>query len=312
MKTKLVKKVLVVYYSQSGQLLEIAKNVTLSLEEDKNIDLSYYNISLKEDFPFPWNKEKFYDTFPESFLQIPTDLIDLDNPVLQEKYDLIIYAFQVWYLTPSIPANSFLKSEIAEQLFNNTPVVTLIGCRNLWYYAQEKMKRMLLDVNAKLVGNIVLSDKHLNHISVITIVHWMMSGKKEKYLGFFPMPGIAKQYIDESTKFGAVLLPAIITNEYETLQGNLLKIKAVEVKHFLTTVDKKANIIFSKWAQIITKGGRLNNPKRKRLVKLFSFYLLFAIWVVSPIVFIVYLLVLPFTFKRREREINYYEENKLK
>ena len=175
-----MKNVLVIYYTQSGQLLEISKNVTKALENSDNVKLTFYEIKLKNEFPFPWNRENFYDAFPETFLQIPAELTDLDNPVLKEQYDLIILSYQVWYLSPSIPTNSFLKSDIAGTLLKNTPIITVIGCRNMWIQAQEKIKRLLVANKAKLVGNIALVDRHINHVSVITIVQWMFSGGNEE------------------------------------------------------------------------------------------------------------------------------------
>ena len=85
-----MKNVLVIYYTQSGQLLEISKNITEALGNSDNVKLTFYEIKLKKDFPFPWSRENFYDAFPETFLQIPTELKDVDNPVLKEQYDLII------------------------------------------------------------------------------------------------------------------------------------------------------------------------------------------------------------------------------
>ena len=55
----------------------------------------------------------------------------------------------------------------------------------MWIMAQEKMKKKLKSLNANLVGNIVLADRHINHVSVITIAQWMFSGKKERFLGIF-------------------------------------------------------------------------------------------------------------------------------
>jgi len=286
-----MKNVLVVYYSQSGQLLEIAKNVTKELRESEEVNLSFYEIKLKEDFPFPWSKNEFYDAFPETFLQIPSELTDLENPVLQQKYDLIIFAYQVWYLSPSIPANSFLKSEIAKKLLKNTPVITLIGARNMWIQAQEKVKKLLVDVNAQLVGHIALVDRHINHISVITIVHWMFNGDKNKrFLGLFPKPGVSQKDIDESVKFSPIILMHLLQNKYDTLQSNLLKLGAVKIKPFLVLVDKRANVIFSKWANFIVSKGRAKGAERRSLVMLFSRYLMFAIWCIAPIVFVLFLL----------------------
>ncbi len=308
-----MKKVLVIYYSQSGQLLEITNNITKDLLADSEVNLSFYNIKLKEDYPFPWSKDVFYNTFPESFSQTPTALNDLDNPLLKEKYDLIIFSYQVWYLTPSIPANSFLKSDIATTLFKNTPVITIIGCRNMWYMAQDKMKQLLLNLDANLVGNIVLTDRHINHVSVVTIVHWMMNGDKTKrYLGLFPLPGISQKDIDTAIKFSPTILKHLKSGNYDATQEELIKQDATRIKPFLILVDRKANLIFSFWSKLVLRKEKISIQKREKYVKLFSYYLLFAIWVVSPIVFIVYLLAYPFTAKKRQLDINYYQRTALK
>lgn len=301
-----MKNVLVIYYTQSGQLLEIVKNVTQDLENSKDVTLSFYNIKLKNNFPFPWNKKEFFGAFPESFLQIPSELEDTDNTILQKKYDLIIVAYQVWYLSPSIPINSFLKNEIAIKLLANTPIITVIGCRNMWIMAQEKMKTLLLNTKAKLAGNIVLIDNNINHVSVITIVQWMFSGVKKKYLGIFPKPGVSEKDIMDSKRFGQPILKALLNNDYKNLQENLLQEKAVKIKPFLVTVDKRANILFGKWANLIIKKGTKNDPKRNFWLKLFNFYLLFAIWIIAPIVFVLYLLTYPFTFFKIQKDKKYY------
>lgn len=174
-----MKNVLVVYYTQSGQLLKIAQNVVQELEKSSEVSVYYNKIKPFNDYNFPWKKDSFFDAFPESFLQIPCDLEETNSEVLSKKYDLVILAYQIWYLTPSIPINSFLKSDEAKVLLKDTPVITVIGCRNMWIQAQEKMKVLLNNVQAKLVGNIVLIDRHINHVSVITIEKWMFSGKKD-------------------------------------------------------------------------------------------------------------------------------------
>lgn len=301
-----MKNVLVIYYTQSGQLLEIAKNVVSDLEKSNKVTVSYYEIKPEPAYNFPWKNDEFFDTFPESFLQIPCDLKDSNEDVLTKKYDLVIFAYQIWYLTPSIPANSFLKSDKAKNILKDTPVITLIGCRNMWIMAQEKTKKLLLDVEAKLVGNIVLADRHLNHVSVITISKWMFSGKKERYLGIFPKPGVSQKDIDEATKFGKPILESLLSGHFTNLQDNLLKLQAVVIKPFLVLTDKRANILFGKWANLLIKKGKKGDPKRLKWIKLFKSYLLFAIWFIAPIVFIVFLLTyLPFMSKIN-REKKYY------
>ncbi len=270
------------------------------------VNISYCEITLEEPYEFPWKQEKFYDAFPESFLQIPSKVHPLKSGVLDKKYDLIILGYQVWYLTPSIPINSFLKSDSAKRLLKDTPVITVVACRNMWIQAQEKMKRLLLSVDAKLVGHIALIDRHINHISVITISHWMFSGKKDRFLGIFPKPGVSDNDIKEATKFGEPIREALLNNDLNNLQDNLLRIDAVKVNPFLVMTDKRGNILFSKWANLIIKKGGPGNAKRLKWIRLFKYYLLFAIWIIAPIVFIVFLLTYLPTHQLRSRNKKYY------
>ena len=307
-----MKNVLVVYYSQSGQLLDISNNITKELRDSNEVNLDFYEIKLKNNFPFPWNKKAFFNAFPETFLQTPTPLIDLDNPLLHKKYDLIILSYQVWYLSPSIPINSFLKNDIVKPLFKDTPVITVIGCRNMWIMAQEKVKKLLVENNANLVGNIALVDRHINHISVITIVHWMMSGLKTKYLGIFPKPGVSDKDIKESSKFGSIIIQSLLNNNYKELQNQLLEKGAVTIKPFLLVMDKRANILFGKWANLIFSKGGPNSDKRQPFIKLFNIYLSVAIWMIAPIVFLVFLLTfIPLTSKRL-KDKKYYSSVQIK
>ncbi|OWP85357.1 dialkylresorcinol condensing enzyme DarA [Flavobacterium davisii] len=297
-----MKKVLVVQFSQSSQLTQITQNIAAPLVGESDIEVSYYTISIDKSFPFPWDKVSFFDAFPESFLQIPSELKDPQNEVLHQKYDLIILGYQVWYLSPSIPMNSFLKSAIAKQLFKDTEVVTVIGARNMWALAQEKVKKQLQELGAKLTGNIVLVDRNINHISVITIVQWMFTGKKEKYLGVFPKPGVSESEIKEATKFGKVIIN-YLKDKSIPLQNELVAHNAVEVRPFLIEMDTKANKMFKIWANLIIK----KTKSRPFWLKVFNYYLFVAIWCISPLVYLIYLLKRPFINNKIKKQKAYYQ-----
>ena len=72
------------------------------------------------------------------------------------------------------------------------------------------MKKLLVANNSKLVGNIALVDRNMNHISVITIVHWLMGGKKTKMLGIFPKPGVSDNDIEAASRFGLPIKNALL------------------------------------------------------------------------------------------------------
>lgn len=308
---KLMKEVLVIYYTQSGQLFDILENITSTIASEK-VNITYHRITLEEPFPFPWKKDHFYDAFPESFLQIPSKIHPPKQEILDKKYDLVLLGYQVWFLTPSPAINSFMKSEFAKKLLKDKPVVTVVACRNMWIQAQEKMKRLLVENQAKLVGHIALVDRNINHISVITIEYWMFSGKKDRMWGIFPKPGVSAKEITNAAKFGKPIQESLMTGNYESLQTNLLALDAVLVNPYLIKTDERGNIIFSKWANLLIKKGGPGHPARLKWIGLFKFYLKFAIWVIAPIVFIVFLLTYLPTSLSRKKDKEYYSSVLLK
>ncbi|AZA48202.1 dialkylresorcinol condensing enzyme DarA [Chryseobacterium carnipullorum] len=302
------KNILVIYYSQTGQLEDIVKNMAQPFESKKEeYNVTYYNIQLKEDFPFPWPGDVFFNTFPESYLQIPKEIFPPSEEILGKKYDLILFGYQVWYLTPSIPIISFLKSGFAEKIMKGTDVVTISGTRNMWMLSQEKLKVHLRDLGAKLVGNIALVDRHDNYTSVLTILRWLTTGKKEKS-GMLPAAGISDEEISGSSKYGTIIEKHLSSGNLSGLQPDLVQNGAVEIRPFLVRVEKVGNKIFTVWSNLIIK----KKEKRPLLIKFFKVYLMAAIWIISPIVLVLHLLTTPIFWFKRQKQKTYLQGINLK
>ncbi len=181
-------------------------NIVKDIQGEAEIDFA--EIKLVKPFPFPWSSATFFDAMPECVLQIPSDIHPM--PELKAKdYDLIIFGYQPWFLSPSNPANSFLKSEWARVL-KGKPVLTVIGCRNMWLNAQEKVKAELQQLGANHVGNIVLEDSHGNLVSLLTIIRWMFKGQKEAS-GKLPAAGVAERDIKGAQKIWHAHIAALKT-----------------------------------------------------------------------------------------------------
>ncbi|WP_413510969.1 dialkylrecorsinol condensing enzyme DarA [Myroides odoratus] len=299
-----MKRILVIYYSQSGQLERVLDQLISPLEKDENIEVTRYKIEVEKAYPFPWKKEDFFNVFPESFKQIEQPILPPSEAILTQKYDLVILGYQVWYLTPSIPVNSFLKSEYAKKLLAHTPVVTVSGSRNMWVMAQEKIKRQLKEVTSELVGNIALVDRNINLVSVITIVDWMFTGKQRKVYGILPKPGIAPEEIQASSRFGETIRTFLYQSNYQGLQEELIQQNAVEVRHFLVSMDRKANRLFGIWSTLILKA---KSSKRPFLLKCFNVYLFIAIWLISPLVHLIHIILYPLKHKKIQRDKTYFQ-----
>lgn len=298
-----MKNVLIISFSQTSQANVIAQQVCRDLYDHEDVHVSFYEITLKDPFPYPWDSGAFFDAFPETFQQIPREIAPPSEEILNGNYDLVIFSYQVWYLTPSLPVVSFLKSEYAEKLLSGRKVISIVSCRNMWAKAHDKTGEHFKRLNAERVGHIALVDRANNYASVITIVHWLYSGKKTRYLGFFPLPGVSDKDIEESERFGQPILQALLTNNYSSLQKQLIDLKAVEIKPFLIIVDRTANKIFSFWSKkILTK-----KTNRKRWVTFFKYYLLFALWIISPIVLLLYNITYPLRLKSIRADIKHYQ-----
>jgi hypothetical protein len=293
------KKVLAICYSQTGQLVDIINNVTAPIAAS-GASVEILRVFPAAPYPFPWTGTSFFAQMPGSVGQVPTKL----QPILlkEDAYDLVILGYQAWFLSPSIPTNSILQDTKIRAIINNTPVVAVTGARNMWLTAMEKLKVILKDANANLVGNIALVDNHHNLISFITIFHWMFNGRKDRLWNLFPVPGVAEEDIKHTSVFGEIIARHLAVNQWNNLQNELLEHKAVVVKYNLMFIESKARKIFGIWHKIISK-----KKNQKAWLVAFKYYLIIALFVAAPIILTVNaILFKPFMSKRIKKQKEYY------
>lgn len=294
------KKVLAIYFTQTGQLENIIDNFTQPFAAHPEVELEKVRVFPEVDYPFPWSGTRFFQAMPDSVLLNPQSLKPFE--IKHEEYDLVIFAYQPWFLSPSIPATSILKNEKVKSILKDTPVVTLIGARNMWLNSQEKVKGMLQQAGANLVGNVALVDRHHNLASGVSIVYWLIGGKKEKYLGIFPKPGVADEDVENAPNFGDTVLRHLLDESTVKLQHDLVLQGAAEVKDNLVFIESRAGRLFSIWANFIR--GRRN---RAAWLVVFKYYLFFALFIVSPVVLLVNtIFIKPFNARSRRAKRNYY------
>lgn len=300
-----MKRVLVVHYSQSGQLDNVLESFTRPLAQADDIELVFENVRPVEDFPFPWPFFRFIDTFPESVYLDPPPMQD-SGLTGDEEFDLIILAYQVWFLSPSLPITGFMKSAVAKRLFQDRPVVTLIACRNMWLMAQENMKDMIAELGGRLVGNVALVDEAGSIGSFIATPAWVLSGNKGPRLrGLIPRAGVSEKDIANSSRFGArirdVLQNDVIVDE-SLLQGT----RAAYVNETLIFSEQTARRSFLVWGRLFRSLGPAGSPLRQALVVIYTLFLLTLIVTVVPIGIVVRKLFAPFMKKRTAKQKAYF------
>lgn len=283
------KKILAIYYSQSGQLAEIIDRFTSPLETAGH-EVETVRIETDPAYGFPWTTERFYAVMPDCVQGVPCSLKPFE--LRHASYDLVILGYQAWFLFPSIPVNSLLHHPGFRSVLSNTPVITITGARNMWMNAFTEVRKMLGQAGANLVGNIALVDRHPNHISYITIFHWLLGGKKNRKLGLFPYPGVSTADIEHTRVFGEITAKHL--DHLTGLQTALMQAGAVDLNYSLLLLETKAVPTYLAWARFIVK-----RKKRKDWLVVFNYYLLFSLFVAAPVILILdSIFIRPFSKRR--------------
>lgn len=300
------KKVLVLYYSQSGQLKNIVDSVVSPLLQNSNIELTIEEYSTQEEFAFPWGFFRFFDAFPECIAMDAPELKPLQAQ--KQKYDLIVFAYQVWFLSPSLPATALLKSDFANEVFKDTPVITLIGCRNMWLMAQEKVKSSLASLGAKHIDNAVLVDQGGSIANFITVTRWLLTGKKDSLWGIFPIPGISDADIADASRFGYAINKGLQEDKELSNKPLLSGYKAAEVDEKLIFSEKSGHRAFKIWSRILRAIAPRKSKLRYPFLFCFAVYLTLMIIIVVPIPMLLrYLISMAYTNKKNNEEKKYFE-----
>ncbi len=291
-------KVAVFYYTQSGQALSAAKSICSTMD-----DVVYKAITPQQTYPFPWSKDEFFDTFPETRLGLPPSGIEAIDFSDVKDADLVVVVGQSWFLSPSLPLQSFFTDSQMKAYLNGKNVVFVNACRNMWLMTSRKVKEYLTDAQAKWVGHIVLQDNVSNWVSAFTIVRWLIFGKKEK-TWLLPKAGISDEDIKEASRFGEIIQRSWNDQDLPQLQTRLLSAGAIKYKPSVLCLEKVGHRMFGIWAKFVRRKGGFRDTRRRFRVNLFYYYLLTVLFLLSPFAQLVFCITYPLHSVKRNKQID--------
>lgn len=300
-----MRQVLVIHFSQTGQLQRLVQSVCAPLLQRGDVQVDFLAVRPAQPYPFPWPFLTFFSVFPETVLMHPEPLEPLAVDA-EKRYDLVILAYQVWFLSPSRPITSFLATPEAARLLQGTPVVTLIGCRNMWLMAQEKVKARLAALGARLVDNVVLTDACGTAASFLATPLWMFTGRQKPY-AWVPRAGIDEVEIVAAQRFGEAIgerlaRPGAIDAPM------LCGLGAVRVDEKLIASEKVGARSFKAWGTLLAALGPQHSKRRRVGLIVYIVFLLCLIVSVVPVTALLKKLLAPLTRARIRREKAYFAE----
>ncbi|MDP3814950.1 dialkylrecorsinol condensing enzyme [Pseudomonas sp.] len=299
-----MRQVLIVHFSQTGQLDRLAQSVCAPLQQHGEIQLDVLPLQPAQPYPFPWPFLDFFRIFPETVLMRPQPLLPLAVDA-HKRYDLVILAYQVWFLSPSQPMTAFLASPEAALLLKDTPVVTLIGCRNMWLMAQEKLKRRLSELGARLVDNIALTDACGTAASFLATPLWLFTGRQKPY-SWVPRAGIDPAEIAAASRFGEAMAQRLTADDLPIEQPMLKGLGAVRIDEKLIASEKVGNRSFQLWSRLLAALGPQQSRRRAVGLVLYILFLLCLIVTVVPLSALLKKVLAPLFKERTQREKAYF------
>jgi hypothetical protein len=300
-----MKRVLLAHFSQTGQLARVARRLVSPLAGAGDVELVEEVLRPRLPYPFPWPAWRFLDAMPETVLLEPPALEPLAVGA-DERFDLVVLAYQVWYLAPSGPMTAFLKSDQGKRLLRGQPVVTVIACRNMWLVAQETVKRLIQEAGGRLLDNVAFTDRGGTLATFVTTPRWLLTGRRNAFWGL-PAAGVAEEEIANADRFGRALLNALRADRERKDAPMLAGLGAARVDPRLIFSERAAQRAFTVWSRLIRVGGPPGSAGRVPLLALFCAYLVAMIVVVVPLSLLLQALARPL-FARRLRSLQTYYE----
>lgn len=271
-------RVLVISYSQTGQLAAAVRSLVSGLDPGRFV-VTFETIRPRTDYPFPWSYWKFFEVLPDCVLGRAPGV----EPLLAARdtpFDLVIIAYSVWFLAPSLPIQGFFASDDA-RLLRGARVITLVVCRNMWHTASERMKALVSQAGGILIDNVVVTDPSPPLASFVTTPRWMFTGKRDAFWGF-PPAGVPDSDLASLSRFGSALStrPGMLESPPgASLLGGL---GAAAVVHRQVIPELIGRFSFPLWARLMDLAGRPGSVGRRLSTSLFTLYLVFAVLVLVP------------------------------
>lgn len=303
-----MKKILVVEYSQTGQLASVLDAFLAPLQAaDSDVVIVREKLQPLPAYPFPWPFWQFLDTFPECVVGESPSLAPLSAEAAAGDFDLVILGYPIWFLSPMPALVSFLRSTEGRRLVAGKPVITITACRNMWMQAQEMLKKELAAAGARHCDHVALVDRGSALATFVTTPRWLLTGNKAAFW-FFPAAGVAAEDIAGCRRFGLALRTALKNDEEKTTGPLLHGLRACVVDERLIASEKIARRSFCIWSRLLRGLGPQGALPRRALLAFYLVFLLTLILTVVPLSMLLKAALRPLLRKKLASARAYFEQ----
>ncbi len=286
-----MKRILLIYYSQSGEAARVVAALITPLKTAHH-EVTVAVLRPKPEYPFPWRSVgHFFGVLPECHLG-PLPELEWLAFEPEQLFDLIILVYQVWFLMPSLPVQSFLQSAEGRVL-RDRRIITISVSRNMWHSASEMMKRLLKQCGARHIDNAAVTHQGPAWATFVTTPRALLFGKSNGFWRIFPPAGLGEGELARVGRFGEAIARHLDRRPDVSAAPFLVGLGAVRVNRRYVLADLLGWYWFRAWAHLIKLLGRFGSVPRQAAVYCFVVCLLFSILVLIPLSMVLRLLFSP-------------------
>jgi len=112
---------------------------------------------------------------------------------------------------------------------------------------------------------------------------------------------VSQEDIIGAKQYGEPLAEALSNNMFHVVHEKILDKGGISIAPSIIFIEARAKKLFMIWANLIKRKG--TTPKKRAFyVSFFKYYLVFALFVVSPFILIVYFLLRPLFYSKIKKD----------
>jgi hypothetical protein len=202
-------RVLLVYYTYTQQALKVVEAMASVLgERGCEVDqtaIEFTDARYQDRFSrFPL-RHAFLDVFSmlPAQLRRATGEIRIPDEAKGGDYDLVCIGSPTWWLTTSIPIRSYLKSDAAGPVLDQTRFTAFVVCRRYWSINLRSVKKLGTKRGGEYVDGIHFTFAGGQVRSLLSLLSYFAKGEnRERYLGVKIPPSLLKpDYLEQAQAF---------------------------------------------------------------------------------------------------------------
>ena len=207
-------KVLLVYYSFTGQAQRAVTEVVKTLEADGHAPalcrVDFADPAARPKRPLSWAQISALGKLSSEGVTV--DIVAEPASALDDSYDLVLLFTNTWSFSPCAPIQSFLKSPAAQRVMTGKACAVYVVCRGFWRANLKKTRPLVEAAGARIIGAAPFVHCGFWLGSTLRIVDYMMSdGPPHKtFRGWYPLPkfGLSPRSIRQLAPFTRKMLTA--------------------------------------------------------------------------------------------------------